>query len=96
MLHPPPPWSSAQIAAYPPAHGAGGLRVALGGQPAFTGERDLLDEVDELAEVFVRLTPGRQRSYLIHLTSSQMSESRVARIIKLRGHILAGKGAQER
>jgi uncharacterized protein YdeI (YjbR/CyaY-like superfamily) len=57
---------------------------------------EALEADPELAEAFARLTPGRQRSYVIHLTSSQRSETRVARIVKLRGHILAGKGAQER
>lgn len=50
----------------------------------------------ELAEAFARLTPGRQRSYVIHLGTTKNPATRVARIVKLRGHILAGKGAQER
>lgn len=50
----------------------------------------------ELAEAFHALTPGRQRSHVIHLTSAKKAETRVARISALRGRILAGKGAQER
>lgn len=57
---------------------------------------DALEADIELAEAFARLTPGRQRSYVIHLGTTKNPATRVARIVKLRGHILAGKGAQER
>lgn len=50
----------------------------------------------ELARAFHGLTPGRQRSYVIHLGSTQKPETRFARITKLRPHILSGKGAHER
>lgn len=50
----------------------------------------------ELAEAFGRLTPGRQRSYVIALAGAKKPETRVARILKYRPHILAGKGALER
>lgn len=50
----------------------------------------------ELAQAFERLTPGRQRSYVIALSSAKKSETRVARIAKLRDKILSGKGAMER
>ncbi len=68
-----------------------------------TKEMDLPDELvealdadPELAEAFHNLTPGRQRSYLINLNGAKKPETRVARIAKFRGAILAGKGAQER
>lgn len=57
---------------------------------------DAMDADPELAEAFHRLTPGRQRSYAIHLGSAKTSATRVARIEKARPHILAGKGANER
>jgi len=57
---------------------------------------EMLDADPELAEAFHGLTPGRQKSYVIHLSSAKRPETRVARITKLRGHILAGKGAMER
>jgi uncharacterized protein YdeI (YjbR/CyaY-like superfamily) len=57
---------------------------------------DALEADIEQAEAFARLTPGRQRSYVIHLGTTKNPATRVARIVKLRGHILAGKGAQER
>lgn len=50
----------------------------------------------ELEEAFHLLTPGRQKSYVIHLSSTKKPETRVKRIDKFRLHILAGKGATER
>lgn len=50
----------------------------------------------ELSEAFDRLTPGRQKSYVIGLSSAKKSETRVARIAKFREKIIAGKGALER
>jgi uncharacterized protein YdeI (YjbR/CyaY-like superfamily) len=55
-----------------------------------------LDDDPELGEAFYRLTPGRQRSYAINLNGAKTSVTRLARIEKFRGHILAGKGAMER
>lgn len=57
---------------------------------------EAMDADPELAEAFHRLTPGRQRSYAIHLASAKTAATRFARIAKARPHILAGKGANER
>lgn len=57
---------------------------------------DALDCDSELAEAFDALTPGRQRSYVIALSSAKKPETRIARIAKYRAPILAGKGAMER
>ncbi len=57
---------------------------------------DALSADPELARGFHDLTPGRQRSYVIHLSSTKKSETRVQRIAKFRLRILAGKGATER
>ncbi len=57
---------------------------------------EALDADPELAEGFHRLTPGRQRSYLINLNSAKKPETRVSRIARFRERILAGKGALER
>lgn len=57
---------------------------------------EALDADPELAEAFHRLTPGRQRSYVIHLAGAKKPETRVARIAKLRDKVIAGKGAMER
>ena len=56
---------------------------------------EALDCDPELAEAFHALTPGRQKSYVINLTSAKKSETRMARIEKFRDRILAGKGALE-
>ena len=57
---------------------------------------EAMDADPELAEAFHRLTPGRQRSYVINLDSAKKSATRVSRIAKFRDKILAGKGALER
>ena len=67
------------------------------------GKLELPDELSqalnadpELAEAFQRLTPGRQKSYVIHLNSAKKPETRISRIAKFRDKILAGQGAMER
>lgn len=57
---------------------------------------DAMDADPELAEAFHGLTPGRQKSYVIGLNSAKQSTTRIRRIAKYRGRILAGKGANER
>ena len=57
---------------------------------------EAMDADPELAEAFHQLTPGRQKSYVIHLNSAKKPETRISRIAKFRGKILAGKGATER
>jgi uncharacterized protein YdeI (YjbR/CyaY-like superfamily) len=57
---------------------------------------EALDADPDLAEAFHRLTPGRQRSYVINLAGAKTSATRMARIARFRGHIIAGKGATER
>lgn len=57
---------------------------------------EALDGDPELAEAFHSLTPGRQRSYALHVGSAKKLETRQARIAKSRTKILAGKGANER
>lgn len=71
--------------------------------PKEQGEIALPDELceafesdAELAAAFAGLTPGRQRSYVINLNSAKKPQTRVARILKFRDKILAGKGANER
>lgn len=56
---------------------------------------EALDADPVLAEAFHALTPGRQRSYVINLTSTKTPATRLARIEKLRPKIIAGKGANE-
>lgn len=70
--------------------------------PPGTRERELPDELvealqadPELAEAFSRLTPGRRNSYVVNINSAKKVETRIARIARFRGKILAGKGAME-
>lgn len=56
---------------------------------------DALDADSELSEAFRRLTPGRQKSYVINLNGAKAPTTRIARIEKFRHRILAGKGANE-
>ena len=57
---------------------------------------EALDADPELAEAFHALTPGRQKSYMFNLNQTKQLATRVARIEKFRGKIIAGKGAMER
>jgi uncharacterized protein YdeI (YjbR/CyaY-like superfamily) len=57
---------------------------------------EALESDPELAQAFALLTPGRQRSYAFALNSAKTSATKVARIIKYRDKILAGKGALDR
>jgi uncharacterized protein YdeI (YjbR/CyaY-like superfamily) len=57
---------------------------------------EALDIDAALAEAFFRLTPGRQRSYVLNLNSTGSADTRRNRISKFRGKIIAGKGASER
>ncbi len=58
--------------------------------------QDALDADPELGGAFNRLTPGRQKSYVINLASTKSSATRISRIGKFRHKILSGKGANER
>lgn len=55
-----------------------------------------LAEDAELGAGFGRLTPGRQKSYVIALSSAKTAQTQARRIAKFRDKILAGKGATER
>lgn len=57
---------------------------------------EALDCDPELAEAFRALTPGRRRSYVIHLAAARRPETRQRRIAGFRDRILAGRGATER
>jgi uncharacterized protein YdeI (YjbR/CyaY-like superfamily) len=57
---------------------------------------DALDTDPELAEAFWALTPGRRKSYMFNLNQTKQPATRVARIVKFREKIIAGKGALER
>lgn len=50
----------------------------------------------KLAKAFEALTPGRQRSYVLHIMGAKQPQTRVARIEKCAPKILAGVGMNER
>ena len=54
-----------------------------------------LDGDAALKEAFGRLTPGRQRGYLLHFGSPKQAKTREARIDKAVPSILAGKGLND-
>ncbi len=65
---------------------------------AFVLPDELIEALDvdpDLADAFHALTPGRQRSYVINLSSAKASATRTARIAKFRAQIIAGKGKAE-
>ena len=47
-------------------------------------------------DAFDALTPGRQKSYILHVNSAKNEETKRRRILSSREKILAGKGALER
>ena len=54
---------------------------------------EALDADPALAEAFHALTPGRQRSHVLAISSAMAEATRAARVVKLAQLILAGKGA---
>lgn len=56
----------------------------------------VLRDDPELQAAFDKLTPGRQKSYVLLINSAKQNETKIARIIKSRDKILQGKGALER
>ena len=55
-----------------------------------------LDNDPELAQAFEALTPGRKRSYYIHISGAKQSATRARRVEKCIPKILAGKGFHDR
>ncbi|MEL7131451.1 MAG: YdeI/OmpD-associated family protein [Pseudomonadota bacterium] len=79
-------------------YAAKGIRV-----PKDTTMPDLPQELIEalaadpdMSAAFDALTPGRRKSHIFALSSAKQAETRRRRIAKLRGKIMAGKGANER
>ena len=56
----------------------------------------ILGKDRKLAKAFRALTPGRQRSYVLHIMGAKQSQTRSARIEKCIPKILAGVGMNER
>lgn len=54
-----------------------------------------LDEIPALKTAFYALTPGRQRSYILHFSSAKQSRTRESRVEKCMERILDGKGLDD-
>lgn len=54
-----------------------------------------LKKTTGLLPAFKKLTPGRQRAYLLHFTSAKQEATRLARVEKCAPTILAGKGLND-
>lgn len=53
------------------------------------------NEMPILKTAFEKLTPGRQRAYILHFSQPKQSKTRVSRIEKHTQHILDGKGLND-
>ena len=56
----------------------------------------ILKKDRKLSKAFYALTPGRQRSYVMHVAGAKQSQTRTARVEKCIPQILAGVGMNER
>jgi uncharacterized protein YdeI (YjbR/CyaY-like superfamily) len=54
-----------------------------------------LDKSKALKTAFEKLTPGRQRGYLLHFSSAKQSKTREARVEKYMTKIIEGKGIDD-
>jgi len=55
----------------------------------------MLKKTTGLLPAFKKLTPGRQRAYILHFTSAKQEATRISRIEKVTPKILAGKGLND-
>jgi uncharacterized protein YdeI (YjbR/CyaY-like superfamily) len=54
-----------------------------------------LNKSKALKTAFEKLTPGRQRGYLLHFSSARQSKTREARVEKYIPKIMEGKGMED-
>ena len=57
--------------------------------------KNKFNELPELKVAFEKLTPGRQRGYLLHFSQAKQSATRLSRIEKCMEAIFNGKGMNE-
>lgn len=55
----------------------------------------VLEDDPEMFEAFQELTPGRQRSYFLHVSSAKQPKTRTSRALKIKPKVLAGIGFNE-
>lgn len=75
-----------------------GAKVAMKSTEEFEAPAEFLQKLEDmppLRDAFDKLTPGRQRAYLLHFSSAKQAKTRESRIEKCIPFILAGKGLKE-
>lgn len=75
-----------------------GLKVELKKTAAFEMAEEFQQKLDQdavLKTAFEKLTPGRQRAYLLHFSAPKQSSTRLSRIEKCVESILLGKGLND-
>jgi uncharacterized protein YdeI (YjbR/CyaY-like superfamily) len=75
-----------------------GLKVELKKPSEFPISEEFQHKLDEnpaLKSAFKALTPGRQRTYLLHFSAPKQSKTREARVEKCLSLILEGKGLND-
>jgi len=65
-------------------------------EPIPTELEEAFVQLPDLKEAFFRLTPGRQRGYILHFSQPKQSATRVSRIQKWIPYILTGKGMMDK
>lgn len=74
-----------------------GLKVEFKQNPEPIPEelQQALDEDPALNQAFESLTPGRQRSYILHIGGAKQAKTRISRVEKCTSKIFEGKGFHE-
>lgn len=75
-----------------------GQKVTVSAKPSVMPDelKKALAKNAKLKKAFEALTPGRQRAYILHISSAKQSTTRQARIEKNIPRIMQGKGINER
>jgi uncharacterized protein YdeI (YjbR/CyaY-like superfamily) len=72
-----------------------GLKVKVKEVSEYSVPEELIEQFDKSSEfkiAFEKLTPGRQKAYLLHFSEAKQSNTRTSRIEKYIPRILNGKG----
>jgi uncharacterized protein YdeI (YjbR/CyaY-like superfamily) len=75
-----------------------GLKVDYKKATEFIIPEELINKFEEvpgLQDSFDKLTPGRQRAYILHFSAPKQSKTRESRINKWLPHILKGRGLND-
>jgi uncharacterized protein YdeI (YjbR/CyaY-like superfamily) len=75
-----------------------GLNVEFKKTTEYTIPEELqnkFDEIPALKTAFEALTPGRQRTYILHFSAPKQSKTRESRVEKCMQQILNGKGLND-